>query len=256
MVTERAKLRDPAAPRALRIVVVVLILLLVELFVGIGWISPLFVSRPSAVAKTFIEMVAGRELWQITGITLFTVLVTFLSGTFLGLPMGYLLWRYPFLGSACENLLGSIFSSPLILLYPVFLVIFGRTLMAVIAQAFLVGIIPIILNTQSGLRQVSQTFIDVGLTLHLTRWQLFRYVLLPAAAPTIFTGLRMGFIYMLLSIIAMEFVVALGGVGNLVSGAYFRLDTEELYVGVTLVIFFSVLFFRLLLHGQKLVGPV
>jgi ABC-type nitrate/sulfonate/bicarbonate transport system permease component len=96
----------------------------------------------------------------------------------------------------------------------------------------------------------------VGLTLHLTRWQLFRYVLLPAAAPTIFTGLRMGFIYMLLSIIAMEFVVALGGIGNLVSGAYFRLDTEELYVGVALVIFFSVLFFRLLLRGQKLVGPV
>lgn len=242
--------------RVARVAVVILVLLLIENFVLRGWISPLFVARPSAVLKTLVAMVAGGELLYVAGTTLFMVLVTFLSGTILGLPLGYLLWRNPSFGRAGENLLGSIFASPLILLYPVFLVIFGRTLTAIIAQALLVGIIPIILNTQNGLRQVSQTFIDVGLTLQLTRWQLFRYILLPAATPMIFTGLRIGFIYILLSIIAMEFVVALGGIGNLVSGAYFRLDIEELYVGVTVVIFLSVLFFRLLLRGQKLVGSV
>ncbi len=183
-------------------------------------------------------------------------LVTFLSGALLGLPLGYVLWRYPLFGRACEPLLGSLFASPLILLYPIFLVVFGRTLTAIIAQALLVGIIPIVLGTQNGLRQVSQTFIDVGLIFQLTRWQSFRHVLLPASAPLIFTGLRLGFIYMLLSIVAMEYVVALGGIGNLISSAYFRLDTDELYVGVFLVIFFSVFFFRVLMRGQRWVGAV
>jgi ABC-type nitrate/sulfonate/bicarbonate transport system permease component len=67
----------------------------------------------------------------------------------------------------------------------------------------------------------------------------------------IFTGLRLGFVYMLLSVIAMEYVVALGGIGNLISNAYFRLDTDELYAGVFMVIFLSVVFFRVLLHGQR-----
>lgn len=241
---------------ASRIGVVILALLIVEALVSGRWISPLFVSRPSAVLKTLVEMAAGGDLFRFSGITLFMAMIAFASGGILGLSLGYLLWRKPTLGRACESLLGSIFASPLILLYPIFLVVFGRTLTAIIVQALLIGVIPVILNTRSGLGRVSQTFIDVGLTLQLTRWQLFRHILLPAAAPMIFTGLRMGFIYMLLSIIAMEYVVGLGGVGNLVSAAYFRLDTEELYVGVAIVILFSILFSWLLLRGQKLVGPV
>lgn len=248
--------RSAGRTTAIRIAVVLLALLAWEVLVRSGGVSALFLSAPSAIVKALIVSTVEGELLKLAGITLFMLVVTILIGTLLGLPIGYLLWRRPTLGQACENLLGSLFASPLILLYPIFLVIFGRTLTAIIAQAVLVGVIPIVLNTQNGLRQVKETYIDVGLTLQLTRWQLFRHILLPAAAPTIFTGLRMGFIYMLLSILAMEYVVALGGIGNLVSGAYFRLDTEELYVGVVVVIFFSVVFFRLLLRGQKLIGPV
>jgi len=184
------------------------------------------------------------------------LIVTFTIGALAGIPLGYFLWRYSTFGLACENFLGSLFASPLILLYPVFLVTFGRTLTAIVAQALLVGIIPIVLGTQAGFRNVGRTFIDVGLTLQLTRWQILRHILIPAAAPAIFTGLRVGFIYMLLSIVAMEFVVSLGGIGRLVSDAYFRLNTEELYVGVTVIIVFAVLFSRLLLRGQKHFGPV
>jgi NitT/TauT family transport system permease protein len=239
-----------------RTAVIVLFLVLVEVSVAKGWISPLFVSRPSNTISTLWQMLMDATAFRIAGITIFMVLVTFAIGTMVGLPLGYLLWRYPLFGRACEPLLGSLFASPLILLYPIFLVIFGRTLTAIIAQAAIVGIIPIILGTQNGLRQVNPTFIDVGLMLQLTRWQFFRHVLLPASGPLIFTGLRLGFIYMLLSVIAMEYVVALGGIGNLISNAYFRLDTDELYVGVFLVIFLSVLFFRALLRGQRWVGAV
>jgi NitT/TauT family transport system permease protein len=256
MAGQKAKRSDSFRAGACRAAAVALFLLLVETCVAQGWISPLFVSRPSNAISAFGQMVMDGAVFRVAGTTIFMALVTFVSGTLLGLLIGYVLWRYPLFGRACEPLLGSLFASPLILLYPIFLVAFGRTLTAIIAQALLVGIIPIILGTQNGLRQVSQTFIDVGLILQLTRWQFFRHVLLPASAPLIFTGLRLGFIYMLLSIIAMEYVVALGGIGNLISGAYFRLDTDELYVGVFLVIFFSVFFFRALLRGQRWVGAL
>lgn len=247
---------DTKTVRLMRALFVIFLMALLEVAVRRQWISPLFVAPPSAILQTLGSMLMGGELLRISGTTMFMLVVTFLIGSIVGIPAGYLLWRHSNLGLACENLLGSLFASPLILLYPVFLVVFGRNLTAIIAQALLVGIIPIILGTQSGFRNVAQTFIDVGLTLGLTRWQVLRHILIPAAAPAIFTGLRMGLIYMLLSIVAMEFVVSLGGIGRLVSDAYFRLDTEELYVGVTVVIVFAVFFFRLLLHGQKLVGSV
>jgi ABC-type nitrate/sulfonate/bicarbonate transport system permease component len=246
--------RSDSLAAAGRAVLVILFLGLLELSVASGWISPLFVSRPSATMRAFAGMAAEGSLWEIAGTTLFMVVVTFVSGASIGLPLGYVLWRCASFGRACEPILGSLFASPLILLYPIFLVLFGRTLTAIIVQALIVGIIPIILGTHNGLKQVSRTFIDVGSVLQLTRWQLFRHVLLPASAPLVFTGLRLGFIYMLLSIIAMEYVVALGGIGNMISGAYFRLDTDELYVGLFLVIFFSVFFFRALLRGQRWVG--
>lgn len=239
-----------------RLAVVLLALVSLEAIVAKGWINPLFVARPSTIVETLAGMLMSGQLFKVSGITLFMVAMTFVSATLLGLPAGYLLWRRPILGRALENLLGSLFASPLILLYPVFLVIFGRTLTAIMAQALLVGIIPIILGTRTGLRQVRQTFIDVGLTLQLNRWQMFRHILLPAAAPVIFTGLRVGLIYMLLSIVAMEFVVALGGIGNLVSDAYFRLDTESLYVGVAVVIVFAVGLFQVLFRGQKIFGSL
>jgi len=237
-----------------RLLVVIAALAAIEALVAAGWVSPLFVSRPSSIFLAFIEMLQEGNLLRLTGITLFMVFVTFLSGATLGLPLGYLLWRRPRWGQAMENLLGSLFASPLILLYPVFLVIFGRSLTAIIAQALIVGIIPIILNTYSGLCHVNQTYLDVAATLRLGRGQVFRHILLPATAPAVFTGLRMGFIYMLLSILAMEYIVAYGGIGSMVSEAYFRLATDELYVGIAVTIFFSVLFFRLLLQGEKLTG--
>jgi ABC-type nitrate/sulfonate/bicarbonate transport system permease component len=236
---------------AARLAVIVSFLLLVEVSVAKGWISPLFVSRPSNTISTLWQMVLDASAFSVAGTTIYMVLVTFVCGAAIGLPLGYLLWRHLLLARACEPLLGGLFASPLILLYPIFLVAFGRTLTAIMAQALLVGIIPIILGTHNALRQVSSTFIDLGLIFQLSRWQLFRYILLPASAPMIFTGLRLGFIYMLLSVIAMEYVVAFGGIGNLISNAYFRLDTDELYAGVFMVIFLSIIFFRVLLRGQQ-----
>ncbi|HEY2988882.1 MAG TPA: ABC transporter permease subunit [Candidatus Binatia bacterium] len=247
---------DTKTVRFARSLLVIFLLALLEVAVRRQWISPLFVSPPSVILETLASMLLEGDLLRISGTTLFMLIVTFLLGSAVGIPLGYFFWRHSTFGLACENLLGSLFASPLILLYPVFLVVFGRNLAAIVAQALLVGIIPIILGTQAGFRNVSRTFVDVGLTLQLTRWQMLRHILIPAAAPAIFTGLRVGLIYMLLSIVAMEFVVSLGGIGRLVSDAYFRLATEELYVGVTVIVVFAVFCFRLLLHGQKLVGSV
>jgi NitT/TauT family transport system permease protein len=156
--------------------------------------------------------------------------------------MGYALWRYPLLGRAYDDLLGAAFASPLILLYPISLVIFGRGTTAIIVMGFLYGVIPIVLNTHQGLREVSLTYVKVGKSMRLSDGQIIRHILFPAASATIFGGLKLGLTYILISVIALEFLVDIGGIGTLASKGYFWFNTEELYLGVVSAIILSMIF--------------
>ncbi|MBI3077814.1 MAG: ABC transporter permease subunit, partial [Deltaproteobacteria bacterium] len=197
----------------LRSLVILGALFALELMVRLEWINPLFLARPTSWVGAFRALMAEGELPKLAWITLSEIGLTFLVGGAAGLLLGTLLYRFRRVGEASSSLLGAMFASPIVLLYPIFLVIFGRNRMAIMAQAMVTGIIPIILQTRNSFLHVNETLIDVGRVLNLTRRQMFFHIMLPAAAPMIFTGIRLGLIYMLLSIIAIEYIVGVGGLG-------------------------------------------
>src|SRR3990172_10348144 len=93
----------------------------------------------------------------------------------------------------------ALFASPLVLLYPIFLVVFGRTPAAIITLSAVFGLIPIAINTRSAFQHVSPVLVRVGSSMNLSRRQMFRHILIPAAAPTLFSGFRLGLTYILKS---------------------------------------------------------
>jgi len=88
---------------------------------------------------------------------------------------------------------------------------------------------------------VERIFIKLGRSLRATPWQMFWKVLLPAATPTIFSGIRLGFTYCLVGVIAVEFLLFSGGLGRMVSYRYFFFDSEGMYAGIALVIVIATL---------------
>lgn len=66
-----------------------------------------------------------------------------------------------------------------------------------------------------------------------------RRVAFPAAVPGIFTGLRLGLIYVLVNIIGMEFLIDFGGLGRIVSEMYFRFKIPGMYVAIVLLVLVS-----------------
>jgi len=221
-------------------------LLLLELAVSAQWVSPLFFAKPSAALRTLWSQLANGKIAGMVFITLYEIGFAFLLATLLGLLLGYLLWRYRILGLSYELLLSSLFASPLILLYPLFLVAFGRTSAAIIALAALFGLIPIAINTRSALDHVNPVLIQVGSSMNLLPRQIFRHILIPAAAPAVFSGFRLGLTYILKTILGMEFIVNVGGIGKWISEAAFRFETEEIYAGLFGVLILSVAFLHLL----------
>jgi len=221
-------------------------LVITESAVRLGWISTFFLAAPTRAAIVLWEqLVYGNALW-LTGITLFEIASCLVIATVSGVLAGFLLWRYQLIGTSYETLLAALFSSPVILAYPIFLVTFGRTSAAVIALSSIFGLIPIIINTKSAFQNVNPILLQVGASMNLSRKQLFRHILMPAVAPAIFSGFRLALTYILKSVLGLEYVAQVGGVGMWLSDAAFKFEVEEVYAGLFGTILLSILFLYLI----------
>lgn len=223
-------------------ILLMLVTLVLEVVVRAELVNPFFVPRPTDFLPRMVQNFFEPKFLSYTGTTFAEIGVAFLGSAILGLGIGFLLWRFGTLGRAYEPLVAALFSSPLVLLYPVFVIFFGRTPLAIVALATIFSTLPIILYTRQALSSVSPTFLKVGTSLNLSEWSNFRHILIPAAAPTIFTGFRIGLTYVLIVVIAMEFILQIGGLGNFISEVALRFRAIELYAGVTLVILLSAVF--------------
>jgi NitT/TauT family transport system permease protein len=228
-------------------------LVITESAVRLGWISTFFLAAPTRAAIVLWEqLVHGSALW-LTGITLFEIAACLVIATVFGVLAGFLLWRYKLIGTSYETLLAALFSSPVILAYPIFLVTFGRTSAAVIALSSIFGLIPIIINTKSAFQNVNPILLQVGASMNLSRKQLFRHILMPAVAPAIFSGFRLALTYILKSVLGLEYVAQVGGVGMWLSDAAFKFEVEEVYAGLFGTIMLSILFLYLINRMEILI---
>jgi NitT/TauT family transport system permease protein len=228
-------------------------LAVVETSVRAGWISTFFLAAPTRAAVVLWEQIVHGNALLLTGITLFEIGACLAISTVLGVLAGFLLWRYKLIGHSYEMLLAALFSSPVILAYPIFLVTFGRGSAAVIALSSILGLIPIIMNTKGAFQNVNPILLQVGASMNLTGKQMFRHILIPAVAPTIFSGIRLALTYILKSVLGLEYVAQVGGVGMWLSDAAFKFEVEEVYAGLFGTITLSILFLYLIDRSEALV---
>lgn len=218
------------------------VLALAESAVRLGWIGPLFLAAPTRAVVVLWEQLLYGEALRLTGITLFEIAACLTIATVFGVLAGFLLWRYQLIGSSYEMPLAALFASPVILAYPIFLVTFGRTSAAVIALSSIFGLIPIIINTKGAFQNVNPILLQVGASMNLSRRQMFRHILLPAVTPAVFSGFRLALTYILKSVLGLEYVAQVGGVGMWLSDAAYKFEVEEVYAGLFGTILLSIIF--------------
>ena len=229
---------------------------LLELAVDYGYVMHLVVPRPSDTILAFPEVQEDMDLIGNFFVTLAMTAAATALALLIGIPFGYFLYRNTRYGIAYEGWLAAAFAAPTVLLYPLFLVIFGRSHATLIAMGFIPGAIPIIIQTRQGLLGVSQTLQNVGRSFNVSERDMFWKILLPSAVPTIFTGIRIGVMYTLVNIVAIEYLIDFGGLGRIVSEMYFRFDTPGTYASIIAVIVVSVLFYWGFGRVEKWLRPV
>jgi NitT/TauT family transport system permease protein len=221
----------------------VLVLVGVEILVRLGAINRFIVPLPSEIIFSFARVVTEEDIPRRLAQTAWECLAASLLLTVFGVAIGALMHRVRLIRLACENWVAAFASAPLVLAYPLFLVLFGRSTLTIIMLAFLSGLPPVILKTVEGLTATRRVLINVGRSFKLTPAQQFWKILFPSALPTIFVGIRLGMIFALINVVAVEFLINFGGLGQLINELAERYDLPGTYAAISFVVLISIVFF-------------
>lgn len=162
----------------------------------------------------YLAVLLGQpSFWPHLSETVQAFAVAMLIATVGGLAVGFVLGLSRFAAAVFEPVLVALYSIPKVTLYPIVLLAFGLGMPAKIAFGAIHGFVPIALFTINGVRNVRPVFLKTARVLRLTRLQLVRRVLLPAALPEVFSGLRIGFSLTLIGTVLGEMFASQAGLG-------------------------------------------
>jgi NitT/TauT family transport system permease protein len=226
-----------------------------ELMIEADWISAYLVPAPSAVLLSFGRVITEEHIPQRFLLTAGEGLGAGFLLAAVGISLGVFLHRFDPLRRATETWVAAFASAPLVLAYPLFLVIFGRSAVTIVMIGFFAGLPPVVLKTIEGLSGIRPVLIHVSRMFRLTPAQQFSKVLFPAALPTIFVGLRLGLIFALINIVGVEFLINFGGLGQLINELAERYDLPGTYAAICFVILVSVIFFAILERAERRLRP-
>ena len=211
----------------------------------LGLLNPLVAPAPSDIAASFPRLITDEGLIQRFLQTFAEALVSAGLAVIVGTAIGWWLHAKRWAGLAFESWVASFAAAPLVLLYPLFLVFFGRNMGTIIVMSFLTALPSIVLKTKEGLDAIRRVLVDVGRSFRLTPAQLFWKIMLPAAVPTLCTGVRLGLVYALISVVGIEFLINFGGLGELIDDLAQRWEIPMMYGAISFVVLTSICFFYL-----------
>jgi ABC-type nitrate/sulfonate/bicarbonate transport system permease component len=243
-------------PALIGIFALVAAIVLIELLIRVGVINRFIVPLPSQIVMSFERVIVEEGIPERFWLTLREAFWATVLLTVFGVGIGVLLHRIRTLRLATETWVAAMASAPTVLMYPLFLVIFGRSANTIIMMGFVAGLAPVILKTVEGLAGTRRVLIDVGRSFKLTPWQLYWKILFPAALPSIFVGIKLGMIFALINIVGVEFLINFGGLGQLINELAERYDLPGTYAAICFVILVSVLFFMFTERVERWLRPV
>jgi NitT/TauT family transport system permease protein len=231
-------------------------LVIVETLIRFGFLNRFIVPPPSEIIASFGRLFLEENIVHRFLFTAGECLIAGVMVTAFGIAIGVVMQRFALLQRACETWVAAFASAPLVLTYPLFMVIFGRNAWTIVMMGFLSALPPVILKTIEGISGTRKVLINVGRSFKLTATQQFWKILFPAALPTIFVGIRLGLIFALINIVGTEFLINFGGLGQLINDLAERYDLAGTYAAICFVILVSVLFFMTLEKAERWLRPV
>lgn len=200
--------------------------------------SPVLVPSPLTVGRYLWDAAVDGTLWDATLVTMRRLLLGYLFGIALGLPLGLLTARYRLLGDTLGLVALGLQTLPSVCWVPLALLWFGQTESAMFFVVVMGTLWSMIIATDNGVRNVPPIYARAARTMGSSGLHIWLKVMLPASLPFIVSGMKQGWAFAWRSLMAAEIYVTIlsgFGLGNLLH--YGReLNAMEQVIGIMLVI--------------------
>ena len=203
-----------------------------EIAPRIGLVDQTFLPPFSVVLEALIDLAKSGQLWEHISASLSRALKGFSIAVLVAVPLGIVIGWYRPAAQYLNPVLELFRNTAALALLPVFVLILGIGETSKVALVIYACIFPILLNTISGVRTVDPLLIKSARSLGLPSYRLFQKVILPAALPTIFTGIRLSAAASILVLIAAEMVGARSGLGYLIMASQLNFQIPQMYAGI------------------------
>lgn len=206
-----------------------------EILPRAGWVSAAFLSPPSDVLAAIVKLAQSGQLGKHVLASLQRSLAGLALAVAAGVSLGLLMGVVRRFEAFIDPLLQLFRQVSALALFPVFLLFFGIGETSKIAIIFWAAFWPVLLNTISGVQQVEKLLIHSALSMGASRGFIFFKVILPAAAPSIFTGIRLAGAYSITALVAAEMIGSHAGLGFLTLNSQEIFQIPSMYAGIVLL---------------------
>jgi taurine transport system permease protein len=226
---------------------------------NMGWIKPLFLPSPQAVWGKFVlaatEGVSNSTLWQHTVASLSRIFGAFFLACITAIPIGILM--------GTNRVMRGIFDPPIefyrplppLAYLPLVIIWFGIGETSKILLIYLAIFAPMAISARAGVRSVSIEQIHAAYAMGASRMQIVWHVILKAALPEIFTGMRIGIGVGWTTLVAAEMIAATRGLGFMVLNAAEFLASDTVIMGIIVIGLFAFAFDLLMRYVERLLLP-
>jgi ABC-type nitrate/sulfonate/bicarbonate transport system permease component len=213
-------------------------------------VSPLLLPKPGDVVVALPTLLADPRTWGHLKITGVEILGAFLFSTITGTLVGFWLGLSRHRTRLLEPFLVSGYMVPIVLLYPIVLLIFGVGPESKVVFAGIYGFFPVALNTMRGFRTVDRALITAAVSLGASTRQRIAHVMIPAAKPMIVAGIRIGAALDLTGVLVGEMLASRAGLGYEIARTAQTFSTAKMYAYIVVALVLIALFNRVIArHG-------
>lgn len=206
-----------------------------QVFAALDVVSPLFASSPSLVAVAGYHYVTSAQFGKDISATGVDYAIGLALSIAIGVVVGFAVGWYQRVNYALDFLISFAYAAPRIALVPVIIVWFGIGTKTSVVITFLLAVFPVLVNTANGVRTVDPTLIEMARSVDVSRWGMFRSVLLPGAVPSIMTGVRLSVGLGLIGVVVSELLASTVGIGHMMSVAASNFETSKVFVGLIII---------------------
>ena len=245
---------------AIAVVTVIALLVLWWVATHNGWIRDLFLPKPERIVTSFAEawkgeIQGGRPLLEHFGWSLLRVFAAFALACVTAIPVG--------IAMGVSRIARGIFDPPIefyrplppLAYLPLIVIWFGIEETAKIVLIYLACFAPLAMAARAGVKSVMIEQINAAYSLGASKWQVIRHVVIPAALPEIFTGMRIAIGFGWTTLVAAEMVAATAGLGQMVLNASNFLRTDVVIMGIVVIGGVAYLFDLLMRYLERLFVP-